>query len=102
MSVLLAHADDIAFYLAPEIHIAIFRSTDHVILVPGKRGTKMELLIFVSLNLHDASPSHYVHEAHPAVVGGDHCNVLVEEVDAGDFAAAGELAIIIFDLDGPL
>lgn len=102
MGVLLAHANDVAFNLAPKINITIFGSANYIVLVPGKRGTKMELLVFVALDLHYASPRHNVYEANPTVVGGDHRNVLVEEVDAGDFAAARELAIIILYLDGPL
>lgn len=36
MRVLLAHAHDVAFDLTPQIHIAVFRAADDVVLIPGE------------------------------------------------------------------
>ena len=88
MRILLTHADNVALYLAPEVDIAVFGATDHVVLVPGEGGAEVELLVLVSLYFHYASSCHYVDEAHPAVICCDHGNVLVEEVNSGDLATS--------------
>jgi len=102
MRVLLAHADDVALDLAPEVDIAIFTATYDIVQIVRERCPQMELLILVAFDFHYAPASHDVHEAHPAIVGRDHSYVLIEEVDAGDFSTPRKLAVVILDVDRSL
>ena len=62
----------------------------------------MELLVLVSLDLHDASASHYVDKAYTTIVCCDHRDILIKEVDSSHFSAAGEFSIVVFDINRSL
>lgn len=62
----------------------------------------MELLIFVSLYLHDTTARHNIDKSDATVIGCDHCDILIKEIDSSHFAAARELAIIVFDFNSSL
>ena len=60
----------------------------------------MEGFIFVSLDFHDDSTSHDIDEPYSRVIGCHHGNILIEEIDTGDFSASRELPVVVLDIDG--
>lgn len=84
----MAEGDDVALNLAPEVDVAIFTSTDNVIEIRGESGTQVEGFVLVAFYLHDAASCHHIDESNTRVVGSNHGNVHIEEVNASHLATS--------------
>ena len=62
----------------------------------------MQLLIFVSFDLHNTSSGHYAYESDTGIIGCYHGYIVVEKVNARNFATTWELAVIVSHLNGSL
>ena len=52
-------------------------------------------VVLVALDLHNDTPCQYVDESDPRVVGGNHADIRVEEVDASHLPPTRELAAVV-------
>jgi len=91
--------DDVALNLAPEVDVAIFASADNVVEIWGESGAQVEGFVLVAFYLHDAASCHHIDETDTRVVGSNHGNVHIKEVNTSNLATSRELSVIIFHVD---